>query len=151
MKKIILILFAILAIFLIGMGIKQSIDINKSLGSGTVVINDKKIKVEIADEFLEVKQGLSDREKLADKKGMLFVFEDKNERIFWMKNMHFPLDIIWIEDEKIVGIEKNLPPEGENPKKQYYSKIPVNYVLEVNAGFTDKNNIKVGDKVIFDL
>jgi len=151
MKKIIYCLLIIFGVFLIGFGIKQSIDINKSIKLSKVFINDKEIKVEIADDFYEVKQGLSNRKKLAEDQGMLFVFPDKNERIFWMKDMNFPLDVIWIDDGNIVQIDKNCEPGGENPEKQYYSKTPVNYVLEVNGGYTDKNYIKIGDKAIIEL
>ena len=150
-RKIIYILLVIFGIFLIGSGLKQSTNINKSLDSNKVSINNQEIKVEIADDFYKIKQGLSYREKLDKDRGMLFVFNDKNERIFWMKDMNFPLDIVWIDDNKIVGIEKNCLPGGSNPEKQYYSKIPVNYVLEVNGGFADKNNIKIGDEVTFEL
>lgn len=64
-----------------------------------------------------------------------------------MRLMHFPLDIIWITDGKIVKIDKNLPPEGTEPKEHYSSGQPVNYVLELNAGFTLDNMIQIGDKV----
>lgn len=151
MRKIIYILLIIFGVLLIGFGLKQSININKFIKLSKVFINGKEIKVEIADDFYEIKQGLSDRGNLSENQGMLFVFGDKNERVFWMKNMNFPLDVIWIDDDKIVQIDKNCEPGGENPEKQYYSKTLVNYVLEVNGGFADKNNIKIGDKVIIEL
>ncbi len=110
-----------------------------------VEINDIIIPVELADTLEKHIQGLSDKEELID--GMLFLFDERQIRSFWMKNMHFPIDIIWIDDEKIVNISKNLPPEGENPKKTYSSIYPVYYVLEVNAGFCEQNNISIGDRV----
>ena len=64
-----------------------------------------------------------------------------------MKNMHFPIDIIWISHRRVVNISKNLQPEGKNPKKTYSSIYPVNYVLEVNAGFCEENNIIIGDEI----
>jgi len=82
---------------------------------------------------------------------MLFVFKDKRERTFVMRNMNFPLDIIWIKDDKIIKIDKNLPPEGAKPKKLYNSDKPVNYVLEVNAGFTDKYGIEISNEVEYNL
>jgi uncharacterized membrane protein (UPF0127 family) len=114
-----------------------------------IIIDDKIVNVEIADTAEKHYQGLSNRKNLCDDCGMLFIFPDKKDRIFVMRNMNFPLDIIWIDDDKIVKIDKNLPPEDENPVNNYSSDAPVDYVLEVNEGFADKNNIKAGDKIIF--
>ncbi len=116
-----------------------------------VFIAGKKIPVEIASTPEEQRQGLSGREKLEKNSGMLFVFPDKKQRFFWMKNMRFPIDIVWLDDEKIVKIDSFLEPEGEHPKKHYPSSVPVNYVLELNAGFCDLHNIKVGEKVKYEL
>jgi hypothetical protein len=113
-----------------------------------IKINGKEIKVEIADTPAERYKGLSGRENLCGDCGMLFKFDDKRERAFVMREMNFPLDIIWINDEKIVKIDKGLPPKGHNPVNLYKSDTAVNYVLEVNAGFVDKYGIKAGDKVI---
>jgi len=114
-----------------------------------VKIGDKTIQVEIADTPSERRQGLSGRSSLAPDRGMLFVFPAKQVRTFWMPNMHFGLDMLWISDNKIVNITKNASPGGENPDKRYSSELPVNYVLEVNSGFADKHNIQPGDKVQF--
>ncbi len=122
-----------------------------------VTINNTKIKVEIADTPELQYQGLSNREELCDNCGMLFVFPDKQILTFVMRDMNFPLDIIWIDDNlsaqagKIVKINKNAIPEGSNPVMRYSSDMPVNYVLEINAGFCDGNGIEVGDSVEFDL
>lgn len=119
-----------------------------TLGSH-VVINDKVIKVEVMDEYAEQVQGLSDREELDYNTGMLFEFPGRQTRRFWMKNMHFPIDVIWIDGDKIVRISKNCEAEGEIPVKRYSSVVPVNYVLEVNAGFSDEFGIAEGDIVEF--
>jgi uncharacterized protein len=118
------------------------------LPAPNVVINGKIIRAEIADNFEAWRQGLSDRKTLDPEAGMLFVFPDKQIRNFWMKNMHFPLDIIWIDDDRVVNISANLPPEGETPAATYDSVIPVNYVLEVNAGLAERYNIKAGDSAV---
>lgn len=114
----------------------------------TVKINNITIPIELADTPQKQIQGLSDRAELGAESGMLFVFPDKKARSFWMKNMHFPLDIIWINDDKIINISKNLAPKGEHPEKIYGSEGDANYALEVNGGFCDQNDIKIGDKVI---
>ncbi len=115
----------------------------------TLLINGKTITVEIADQAAEQIKGLSERKALDADSGMLFVYPDKKFRSFWMKDMNFPLDIIWLDDNTVVGLEKNLAPAGSLPSKSYESPLPVNYILEVNAGFTDKYAIKIGDKVKF--
>lgn len=117
------------------------------LDCAKVVINDKIVNVEIADTAEKHYKGLSNRENLCDDCGMFFVFPDKKERTFVMRNMNFPLDIIWIDGDKIIKIDKNLMPEKENPQNIYNSGAPVNYVLEVNSGFCNGNNIKTGDKI----
>jgi len=80
---------------------------------------------------------------------MLLNLAKKARRRSWCAIWIFPLDIIFIDGEagKIVKIDKNLKAEGENPKKFYNSGAPVDYVLEVNAGYADSHNIKAGDKI----
>lgn len=116
-----------------------------------VVINNVAISVMIADETSEHWQGLSDRQFMGSHNGMLFLFPSKYKKAFVMRRMHFPLDIIWIDDDTIVKIDKRLEPEGEKPVKIYESIVPVNRVLEVHGGFTDAFNIKVGDKLQYNL
>lgn len=123
---------------------------NQKMNENFVEINGLKIKVEIAKTPTEQARGLSNREILNDQEGMLFVYPDYKIRNFWMKKMQFSIDTIWISNDKIVGIEKNIPlfdGVDEEKIKRYQSPVAVNYVLEVNAGFSDKNNIKVGDRV----
>lgn len=118
----------------------------------TISINEKEILVEVVSTNENRKKGLSNRESLGENQGMLFVFERKAIPSFWMKDMLIPLDIIWIADEKVTQIDKNVPtPEkGTQDKdlKLYTPNGPIDFVLEVNAGFADKNNIKVGDPVV---
>jgi hypothetical protein len=118
-------------------------------GINEVVINDKTIKAEIANNPYSRYRGLSGREELCADCGMLFVFPQKANETFVMRNMKFALDIIWISDNEIIKIDKNLVPEGAIPKNFYSSGESVDYVLEVNGGFADGNNIKAGDLVKF--
>ena len=85
---------------------------------------------------------------LKENEGMLFVFNHADKYSFWMKDMNFPIDIVWIgEDMHVVYIKKNaLPtsyPETFTPNQD------AKYVLEVISSFSEKNNLKVGDKVEF--
>jgi len=120
-------------------------------GKNIVAINGKEIKVEIAATPAEHYKGLSGRENLCENCGMLFKFADKRKRTFVMRKMNFPLDIIWIDGGKVAGVSENLPPEGERYRNFYESPSPVDYVLEVNAGFARENGVKIGDTVDFSL
>ncbi len=114
---------------------------------GSVIIDDVKVKVEIADEPTEMAKGLGSRKSLGENRGMLFVFAEPGQPAFWMKDMEFPIDIIWIQNDKIIDIAPNLPVVAAEFLSTYTPKEPANYVLEVNAGFAKEHGIKVGDKV----
>ena len=94
-------------------------------------------------------KGLSGRKNLDEKEAMLFVFPEKKQYQFWMKDMNFPIDIIFINDDIVTNISKNAQPiDPKSPNYTIYSPtVDINYVLEVNAGQTDKHGIKIGDKV----
>ncbi len=117
----------------------------------TTVINfeDCSIRAQIADTPALRQRGLSGRENLAEGAGMLFVFKRPGTYSFWMKEMNFSLDLIWIFNGEIVEITSNVPPASlmdVNPFR-YRCKVPVNHVLEINAGGAEKCGIEVGDKV----
>lgn len=114
-----------------------------------VKINNWEITVETAKTPFSQAQGLSGREKLAENQGLLFVFQDYKVRNFWMQGMNFPIDVLWIKDNVVVGLEKNIPLTEEGRIKRFNSPLPVNYVLEINAGAIDKNKIKINDKIEF--
>jgi uncharacterized protein len=118
----------------------------------SVTINNLVIPVEIADTPALEAKGLSGRTALATDSGMLFTVDAKNnEPAFWMKNMLIPIDIIWIKNKQIIQIDKSVPAPApgtaDSALKLYRPIGPVDYVLEVNSGFTFTNNIKVGDSV----
>ncbi|PIR97168.1 MAG: hypothetical protein COT91_02790 [Candidatus Doudnabacteria bacterium CG10_big_fil_rev_8_21_14_0_10_41_10] len=115
--------------------------------SGSVVIGEKEIFVEIADNDQERSQGLMNRKKLPKDMGMLFVFEGYGQRSFWMKDTLIPLDIIWISDDRIVHIEKNVPTSEELFPPRYSPNKLANYVLEVNAGIAEEYGWATGDLV----
>ena len=118
----------------------------------TLIINDTKINlVGIADTQEKSYMGLSFRESMCNNCGMLFSFEGKREHSFVMRDMMFALDIVWIDENKIVKIDKNLEPEGHETKHIYSSGQAINNVLELNGGFADKYNIKVGDELHYNL
>jgi len=111
--------------------------------TGSAVFN-----VELADTPKLRTQGLSGRKQLNQNSGLLFLFEKSAIYSFWMKDMNFPLDIIWInEDNLVVHIEKNLKPETF--PNIFSPKSEALFVLEVNAGLVDQYKIKLGSKVKF--
>jgi len=126
--------------------------LNKELYKrGTVKIKENIINVEVAMKPLAKFKGLSWRKSLGENKGMLFVYGTPNYYTFWMKDMMFPLDIIWIDNNQIIDITKNIPPARRDYAPTYAPALPVNYVLEVNAGYADKHGIKIGDKVEIEI
>lgn len=136
---------------------KNSTPMPQTSNEGYVIrnlsIEDKTtIAVEIADTPEKTTLGLSYRESLPENHGMLFIFPETHIPTFWMKGMNFPLDMIWIDENNIVvDITENVPqpspgtPEYELP--HYSPKVATKNVLEVNAGFVEKNGIEVGDTV----
>ena len=106
-----------------------------------------KIDIEIADNDYERQLGLMNRQSMEEMQGMLFIFPDERMQSFWMVNTLFSLDIIFINSNKqIVTIHKNTTPLSE---QSYPSSAPAQYVLEVNTGFCDRHNVKLGDKVFW--
>lgn len=107
----------------------------------------KKIDVEIAENEAEQAKGLMYRPYMPDSVGMLFIFQNAQPQSFWMKNTHISLDIIYVgADKKIVSIQKNARPYSEESLPSYGN---AQYVVEVNAGYTDLHGIKVGDSIQF--
>jgi len=128
----------------------KAIPTNSSSPTKTIVVGDKEINVEIAKTDKDRATGLSNRTELNENNGMIFVFPKDSKPTFWMKDTKIALDIIWINDDKIVGINENVKPEigaSDNKLKKYPAPSAVDYVLEVNSGWSSKNNIKVGTSV----
>lgn len=114
-----------------------------------------KVQVQIAGKAIDAwysnteplrAHGLSDLPRLPENGGMFFAFEKNDLHGFWMRNMLFPIDIIWIgEDFKVVHIEKNVSPSSY--PTIFFPKKLARSVLEVSAGFTDTTGLKIGDSV----
>lgn len=115
----------------------------------TAAINKQTFKLYIAATEQEKQIGLSNRKNLPQDYGMLFPFEKDGYHAFWMKNMKFPIDIIYIRDNKVIEVlEKVQPPSSPDVNPQILRpKELANTVLEINAGLAKKHNIKKGDTV----
>lgn len=122
------------------------------LAKKTLKIGLREFEVEVADTPAKRATGLSGRDSIAENQGMLFVFEKENVRpAFWMKDMKFAIDIIWINDGKVTQITKNAqPPKAGVPDEQIPLLLPnmeVDMALEIKGGEAERQGIKVGDKV----
>jgi uncharacterized membrane protein (UPF0127 family) len=118
----------------------------------TVTIGSTAIEVEVENTDAARQQGLSGRTSLAEGSGMLFVFDTPSTYGFWMKDMNFSIDMLFIDASgKIVTIAANASPAGYhlNPPEVFNPAVPVLYVLEVPAGFAAAHNITEGQKVQF--
>ena len=97
----------------------------------------------------EKAKGLSDRKNLCSNCGLLFVYDSEGIYSFWMRRMYFDIDILWLNKDRVVDIiydaKKPTAEEFESPRIIYQSKVPADKVLEVNAGWVEKNGIKIGD------
>lgn len=112
-----------------------------------VSIGGQAVRVDIADTPALREKGLSGRVALAAGEGMLFVFPEEGLHSFWMKDMHFPIDIIWLDvSGKVVHIAPNVPPESY--PTTFLPENPARFVLEVPAGFAAAHSIGVGSRAV---
>lgn len=103
------------------------------------------LDIEFAQSEYETETGLMYRKGMEDHQGMLFIFEEERMHSFYMKNTEFPLDIIYIKaDSTIASFQENAQPFNEAGLS---SQVPIQYVLEVNAGLAEKWLLEVGDKI----
>ena len=138
MKKILIFLVLILILIIFWRPAAQPIPTATSL-----FIGDAKIYIEIAKTTAELTMGLSGRPTLAENSGLFFIFPNSGIHGIWMKDMNFPIDIIWLDENyQIVFIKENAMPKSY--PEVFTPSTPARYVLEVLAGFVQKNKIFVG-------
>jgi uncharacterized protein len=154
MNKIIII-FGLVLILIAGIAVYQ---FNKNQQpqlkkDGKVTIGSHAFDVEIVRDAKAQQIGLTKYTSIKETQGMLFIFEQPGEYGFWMKNMKFPIDIIFVQNETIVSIFQDVQPvknDTANPTI-YQPQKPADRVLEVQSGLVKRYNIKDGDKVKFEL
>ena len=118
---------------------------NSGLEEKTLTVGATTLQVEIAQTTEQKITGLSYRPSLAEGRGMLFIFDTDGEHGIWMKDMQFPIDIIWIDAAmKVVHIEQAVAPDTY--PQVFASPTPARYVLEVPAGYA-KGRMTIGDTV----
>lgn len=115
----------------------------------TLSMGDKVIWLELADTDEKQALGLGGREAIGDDEGMLFVFPQSDAYGVWMKDMRFPLDIIWLEpsstdEHQLVVLDMRESVAIETYPVVFYPSAPALYVLELKGGFAQKNGMHVG-------
>ena len=120
----------------------------------SVRIGDVTYAVDMAVTPEERQQGLSGRETMAQDAGMLFVFEEEQPLQFWMKDMRFPLDIIWIDSQcRLIDVAADVPTPPPNASNEeiprVQSPLPAQYVLELNAGEWARSGLSPSGPVEF--
>jgi uncharacterized membrane protein (UPF0127 family) len=112
-----------------------------------LTIADMSVQASVADTLTKRIKGLSDTPFLPDHVVKLFAFGVPGSHSIWMKDMNYALDIIWVAKEgEIVHIEKEVSPDSF--PTSFASPTPAWFVIEANAGFVDRNEIKIGDEVV---
>jgi len=156
-KKRIIILVIFIIFFIAGF-IYQSrliyepmLILENSAGIAEVKINEDIFTVFIADDAKEKRRGLIGHKSLSKNSGMLFIFDSPSIPHFWMKDMQFSIDIIWIYQNQIIGWSENALPQPSVLSDElviYYPPSLVNMVLEVAAGTVRESDMRIGDMVI---
>lgn len=110
----------------------------------TIELKGQVLAVEIADNDAVREQGLMFRKQMDENKGMLFVWPNAAQRTFWMKNTYLPLDMIFIQHGKVLGVVADAKPLDETPLS-----VPgtSDAVLEVNAGWAARHGVVAGDEI----
>lgn len=109
-----------------------------------IVLGNENFYSEVVSSPSRMYRGLGGRNDLCQSCAMLFQFSDSGKHSFWMKNMLFPLDIIWLLNDKIVHLEKNVPKDFSGIMMP---SDKADQVLEINAGNIERLGIKIGDKM----
>lgn len=120
------------------------------MATGLVILPcGTEIVVELAVSSRQRSRGLMFRDELPAGQGMLLVFSSTNFRSIWMKNVRFPLDLLWLDSSgRVVNFEKNVPPCPEEPCPSYQPLCKASAVLELNAGSVEKWDIDLGDQLV---
>lgn len=129
------------ALFLVGLGLFLWVYQTQRT---SLMIHGQKFKTEIRDTDAERQLGLSGRESLARTDAMLFVFDGQRQRCFWMKDMKFNIDMVWVDaDRKITAIEYNVSPKTYPHNFCHDGQ----YVIEFAANVAWDSGLKIGDQI----
>ncbi|MBW4636192.1 MAG: DUF192 domain-containing protein [Iphinoe sp. HA4291-MV1] len=113
----------------------------------TLTINNHTIEMEVAQQPHELAKGLKFRSALPSNRGMLFVPEKPQRIKLWMKDMRFPIDMVFVRNGTVVSIVENAPPCKQQPCPLYDSIKDVDKVIELPAHTIGKINLKTGSAI----
>ena len=112
--------------------------------------NGAVLSAEVVSGIGDRMRGLSNREYLSYNEAMLFVFPDAGMHGIWMKDMRFPIDIIWLDEQQmVITIKSNVSPDSY--PTVFNPVTPAKYVVEVNAGWVMQNEVEIKTKLNFKL
>ena len=110
----------------------------------------KVLQVEVMVKPEDLQMGLMFRPSLPQDKGMLFIFEQSDFHGIWMKNCKFPIDILWLDEEKkVVDLRESVPPCTQDPCPVYKTLRRASYVVELNAGQAQREKAVRGSTIAF--
>ena len=115
-----------------------------------ITIGKRKMTAFVADTQRRMTVGLMFRDSIKPNECMLFIFHDEGQHPIWMRNMRFPIDIVWYDSRgRVVSFVESAKPSRGLDLSSYHSKGPSRYVVEFNAGFVKKNKVKINDVAKF--
>ena len=137
----------IVLLFAIGLRIRDAIQLRHPV-MAEATLRGRTFTIEVADTPAKRELGLGERDALPADQGMYFPFGASQRWVFWMKGMRFPIDIIWIQDGKVVDIAESVPVPDGLPLQTYAPSGPAEAVLELNAGVAREIGLQPGDDVL---
>jgi len=115
-----------------------------------IVVGGEALHVQVARTDYHMQKGLGGRASLGDKHGMIFLFDYRDQHAIVMRDMEFPIDIVWVDQGVVVDIAPSVPIEpgvAESQLKKYRPRIKANVVIELPAGWVEKHDLRIGDTV----
>ena len=115
-------------------------------------VGDTSVQLEVTQTVQDRIDGLSNRESIGKADGLLFVFPTSDRHAIWMKDMLFPIDIVWVREEKVIDIAPNVQPPSpgtlDNELDAYFPRLDADWVIEFPAGWAEEHGLKIGDPVV---
>lgn len=147
-QRVFILVLIILAFFLISLIFFKRTAFAPYTNNSVAYLKNPAITLDVARTEAARTKGLGGRVQMADNRGMLFIFDTEDTQCFWMKDMHFPLDIIWLDKNKKIQYIQEAAMPNSYPR-QFCPSVPAMYVIEVNAGTVKENGLKVGKDLEF--
>jgi len=143
---------ALICVVVLGLMWRQSLDESsqqahtKSQHQAYLLQEGRCLQLDVADSPQERRDGLSNFDSLADNQGMIFLYEESGTYGFWMKDMSFPIDIIWLDkNNRVVKVKRSAQPASF--PETFSPDRPAKKVIETPSGWTEEQNIKTGDQL----